>query len=420
MAPPSPTMLLAQSTTPRPESSATPAPEVISWYASTWGLSQATAQSHLAIEGRGLKMVTWEAEALGKRFGGVWFDNEDGKYYVGIAPGGELAAAQRVGTETDMEENTVYQNVRWSVEELEAANSTVNGELKPLETNHEATVGTDTSADAVEIYLSTATSRPDREFAEEVAKAAPATTTIVEKSPSNFTPHLMACEIHYDGVNGSNDTFCNKPLRTAAGMDDNSNGTECSIGGVVSSASNVYVVTAGHCLKGNLGHYWSTVDASTQERHNLGPAEEAVFGSNGDFGLIKENGSYWEEPYTWYAAIEEQTATYPLEEAIESYQGLYQCWEGAQSIVHYHLSCSTVSRVNVNDGLSEHMDESYGPPEGHGHELCLYAGDSGGGVMSYYNLAGLISAGYNCGELARTRRGTHQHQGSKATTASIL
>jgi hypothetical protein len=63
--------------------------------------------------------------------------------------------------------------------------------------------------------------------------------------------------------------------------------------GVVSGGSNVYVVTAGHCLKGNLGHYWSTVDASTQERHNLGPAEEAVFGSNGDFGLIKENGSYY-------------------------------------------------------------------------------------------------------------------------------
>lgn len=343
-------------------------------------------------------MVDWEAEALGKRFGGVWFDNEDGKYYVGIAPGGELAAAQRVGIETDMEENTVYKNVRWSVEELEAANFTVNSELKPLETNHEATVGTDTSANAVEVYLSTAADRSNREFAEQVAKAAPATTIIVEKPPSNFTPHPMACEIHYDGVNGSNDTFCNKPLRTAAGMDDNTNGSECSIGGVVSSGSNVYVVTAGHCLKGNLGHYWSTVDASTQERHNLGPAEEAVFGSNGDFGLIKENGSYWEKPYTWYANIEEQTATYPLEGVIESYQGLYQCWAGAQSTVHNHLSCSTVSRLNISDGLSEHMDESYGPPEGHGHELCLYAGDSGGAVLSYNNLDGLISAGYNCGE----------------------
>jgi hypothetical protein len=208
----------------------------------------------------------------------------------------------------------------------------------------------------------------------------------------------MACPTLWDGVNNNYDTFCNKPLRSGAGMDDNTNGAECSIGGVVFKGASTYVVTAGHCAKNNLGHYWSTVDASTGERHNLGLAEAAVFGSNGDFALINETNSYWENPYTWYANITEQNATYTMEQAIESYQGMYQCWEGAQSNVHLHLGCGTVQRTNINDGLSEHMDESYGPPEGNGHELCLYDGDSGGPVITNHNLDGVTSAGYSCGE----------------------
>jgi hypothetical protein len=389
---------------PEPESVGTPTQATTSAYAARFGVSEATAQNRLEVQGRGRKLIKWEAAALGKGFGGLWFDNEDGKFYVGVAPGGELAAAQQVATETDMTEDIVYQDVHSSLEEVEAANATVDHELQSLETDHEATVGTNVSADAVEVYLSTTMDQSDREFVEQVAKAAPAKTIIVEKPPTDFASHLMTCEIRYDGVNGSNDTFCNKPLRTAAGMDDNTTGTQCSIAGVVGGGSGTWVVTAGHCLKGEkenwrFGDWWSTVDASTQERHNIGIAEKAVFGSNGDYGLIRESESdYWFEPYKWYANIEQQTATYVVEQAIESYEGMYQCWAGAQSTVHNHLSCSTVVRVNVNDGLSEHMDESYGPPEGNGHELCLYHGDSGGAVLTDNNLDGIISAGYICGE----------------------
>lgn len=392
------------SSQPEPEPVVMPAQAMTSSYAGRFGVSEATAQGRLEVQGRGRKLINWEAEALGKGFGGLWFDNEDGKFYVGVAPGGELAAAQQVATETDMTEDIVYQDVHSSLEEVEAATASVNRALQPLETDHEATVGANIAADAVEVYLSTAVDQSDREFAGQVAKAAPVKTVIVEKPPIDFASHLMACEIRYDGVNGSNDTFCNKPLRAAAGMDDNTTGTQCSIAGVVGGGSGTWVVTAGHCLKGEkenwrFGDWWSTVDASTQERHNIGTAEKAVFGSNGDYGLIKETeGNYWFEPYKWYANIEKQTATYTVEQAVESYDGMYQCWAGAQSTVHEHLSCATVRRTNINDGFSEHMDESYGPPEGGGHELCLYDGDSGGAVLTDNNIDGLISAGYNCGE----------------------
>lgn len=386
------------STQPRPESAGIPTQAMTSSYAARWKVSEATAQSRLEVQGHGLKLVGWEAEALGNGFGGAWFDNEDGKFYVGVAPSGEVAAAQRVATETDMTENIIYQDVKWSLAELEAANTMVNQELQPLEASHEVTVGTDTSANAVEIYLSTTAAQSDREFVAQVAEASPAKTTIVEKPPIDFQAHLMYCEIRYDGVNGSNDTFCSKPLRTAAGMDDNTTGTECSIAGVVGGGVGTWVVTAGHCLKGELGHWWSTVDASTQERHNIGVAEKAVFGSNGDYGLIRETeGDFWFEPYKWYANIENSTESYVVEQAVESYVGMVQCWAGAQSTVHSHMGCSTVTRLNVNDGFSEHMDEAYGPPAG-GNELCLYDGDSGGAVLTYNNLDGMISAGYSCGE----------------------
>ena len=47
-------------------------------------------------------MIGWEADALGSRFGGVWFDNYDGEYYVGIAPGGNTAAAEQVADQMGM------------------------------------------------------------------------------------------------------------------------------------------------------------------------------------------------------------------------------------------------------------------------------------------------------------------------------
>ena len=130
-----------ESSQPRPEDPAPPTPTVVSWYAARFHLSEADARARLAVEDRGLRMIGWEADALGDRFGGVWFDNQEGKYYVGIASGGNLAAAEQVTDEMDVTENTVFQSVRWSLEELEAANTTVAQALKPVEMEREAAVG---------------------------------------------------------------------------------------------------------------------------------------------------------------------------------------------------------------------------------------------------------------------------------------
>ena len=69
--------------------------------------------------------------------------------------------------------------------------------------------------------------------------------------------HQTSCSTRYDNLNETTDTFCSKPLRGAAGMDDDKSGTECSIGGVAFQGATAYVVTAGHCLAVN----WATTGA---------------------------------------------------------------------------------------------------------------------------------------------------------------
>lgn len=390
--------------------------EIATAYAADWDVSEATADAHLETEDRGIMMPTWQAVALGGAFGGVWFDNTRGTFYVGIAASTispaalteKTAAAEVVTAEMEMAGHVVYQRVQWSMAELEAANDSVVATMQSLETAHEATVGIDVAANDIEIYLSAAASSAGRQTAEAISRTAAVKTVVVEKPAVSFAAHQLACPpTEWDSLNGSYTTYCNQPLRSAAAMDDNTNGTACSIGALFGGSSgNVYAVTAGHCLYNNLGHWWSTVDASTGQRHNIGEAAKAVNGSNGDMGMIKMNeGSYWYSPYAAEANIPYQTATYELQHPTASYAGMYQCWSGAQSNTHSHMGCGTVQRVEVNDGFSSHMVESYGPnggSEAPSHDLCLYDGDSGGPVITDHLLDGLISAGYSCGEGAYT------------------
>jgi hypothetical protein len=387
-----------ESSQPRPEEAARPTPAVVSWYAVRFHLSETEARARLAVEDRGMRMAGWEASALGSSFAGVWFNNHDGKYHVGIAPGANLAAAEQVTDQMEMTDETVFQPVRWNLEQLEAANAIVAQAMRPVEMEREAAVGTEASSNDVEITLSKTGSRANREFAEQVAKAAPVSTAIVEQGVATPRVHPTSCSTRYDRLNGNGDTFCSKPLRGAAGMDDNTSGTECSVGGVAFRGGNAYVVTAGHCLVGELGHYWSTVETSTGRRHNIGKAEQAVDGNGGDAGLINETGGYWETPNSRYVDVDDESSEYGLEGVLESFDGMYQCWIGAQSNAHNHLACGTLVATNVSEGFTSHLDESYGPPDGKGHELCLYDGDSGGPVITGHYLDGLISAGSTCGE----------------------
>ncbi len=387
-----------ESSEPRPEDPAPPTTAVVSWYAARFHLSEAAARARLAVEDRGLRMVAWEADALGSRFGGVWFNNYDGKYYVGIASGGDRAAAEQVTDQMDVTEETVFQPVRWSLEELEAANVMVARALKPVENEREAAVGTEASSNDVEITLSRTGSRTNREFAEQVARASPVSTAIVEQGVGVPRAHPTKCSTRYDTLNETDDTYCSKPLRGAAGMDDDTSGTECSIGGVAVRGASAFVVTAGHCLAGELGHYWSTIESTTGQRHKIGKAEASLDGNGGDAGLINETYSYWDVPNTRYIDIAEQSSEYGLEGVLESFDGMYQCWVGAQSNAHHHLACGTLVATNVSESITGSLDESYGPPAGDGNELCLYDGDSGGPVITGHYLDGLISAGSSCGE----------------------
>jgi hypothetical protein len=377
------------------------ASKIVAGYASVWHVSEAIAQQRLEVQGRGAKLAEQASRALGQHFGGVWFDNETGTFHIQLTPGGEASAAHRVAAEDGISEDTVYQDVPWSLEQPEATDASVLDDLQALVTDREATVGIDTAANAVEVYLSASAGPSGSEYADLLATAAAGEISLVSKPPDQFRAAAALCEIHYDGYNESDNTFCSRPLRVAAGMDDNGDGTTCTVNGVA-VATYRYVVTAGHCVKGRLGYTWSTVDASNQSRHNIGEASKDVYGSSGDFGLIKETNSYWEEGYEMFANIEDLTEAYPVYEVASSFVGMFECVAGAQSTIHEHLGCGTVQRVDVGDGLTGHMVETYGPPEppeSHGDtkSMCIYEGDSGGAFLSYYDLIGVLSAGYICG-----------------------
>lgn len=386
---------------PQAESPPPPRAAVVSWYAALFHLSDSAAQTHLEVEGRGLHMPTLEASALGSRFGGVWFDNRAGKYYVGVPAGANLAAAEQLVSEMGMSEDTIFTPVRWSVPELEAANALITQEMSPLERVNEVAVGTNEAANEIQIILPTFDKPIDSEVAHRVAQEAAIKTVVIQRGPGVRRPHRMACATSFDRVNGFDDTFCNKPLRSAAGMDNDRNGTECSVGGAAFDGAATFVVTAGHCLVHELGDDWSTIEAATGKRHVIGHAERAVDGRPGDFGLIKEgyaSESFWEEPNVRYTDLAGETPSYEMEGVVESFGGMYECWAGAQSNVHHHLGCGTVVATNVSENSTYHLDEAYGPPAGTGHALCLYDGDSGGPVISYHYLAGVISAGSDCSE----------------------
>ena len=113
--------------------------------------------------------------------------------------------------------------------------------------------------------------------------------------------------------------------------------------------------------------------------------------------MINETDGYWEAPNSRYIDIADQAAEYGLEGVLESFDGMYQCWAGAQSNTTDTWPVEPLSRQRKRR-ITGSLDESYGPPDGNGHELCLYDGDSGGPVITGHYLDGLISAGSTCGE----------------------
>jgi hypothetical protein len=367
------------------------------WYANQFDLSNSVALAHLETQEAAANIVGEEKQALGSHFGGVWFDNTTGTFHIEATTGAATAAAEQTATKLGVSEHTVIDNVATSEEQLEAAVTAAEKPLEELTTTHIASVGIYVPDNELTIDLSEDATSTDRAYAEMIAEDDAVTTKIETKPAGSFYPNDAACEIHYDGVNGSEDTFCNRPLRGAAGMDDESTGSECSINAVVNNEFYYFTVTAGHCVKGHTGDKWSTVNAENQTRHIIGEATNYVDGEDGDAALIKQAGyPYWETDEN-YVNIADQTSTYHVTGVESSYAGLYECIAGAQSTVHSHLGCGYVQRVDINNGLSNMQTETYGapqPPDQYGdtHVMCLYEGDSGGPVLSNGNIVGVADS----------------------------
>jgi len=125
---------------------------MVEGYAEEMGVTDDEAWRHLTVQRQGGDAVGQAERRLGDGYAGVWFDNERGRFEIGVAPSTDRAAARawidsrKLGSSADL----VPVESTW--DELEAAKAELEKQLfRTAGENDRLQVALDPSANAIEV-----------------------------------------------------------------------------------------------------------------------------------------------------------------------------------------------------------------------------------------------------------------------------
>lgn len=369
----------------------------------------AEAKSNLAIQHRATRVnvVGQLEEELGDSYASVYFDNDTGEFVVPVATAGDGRAATAAGEAAVEEEfasaalgvDVRTEVVRYSHEELEAAQEALSEELASLAEAVPTQTAIDPEADAVEITIPFGTAAETQAEIEALARDAGVHTKVVRVNPE-------ALEATTDGCNSSLERrICDLPVRGGVrmwgspqwlGEKGETLQEECSVGMRANGYDGrKYLLTAGHCMtqdgipNGQPVWSWETADVPGYY-HYIGRSDQWRFPGR-DWAKIDATGTWADTPpWPTEVAYWGSTDEYPVVGEARAYVGETLCHVGFAS----GASCGVVYKENVeveyNVGTPREA-KMFGMFKAVGPELNAIGGDSGGPVVANNIALGVLS-----------------------------
>lgn len=317
-----------------------PVPSVeVSGYAAQFGVSLVTAEEHLRVQEQDLESIAQIREQLGPSYAGAWFNNQTGQLEVASVDTQAAAHLAPLLAATNGSAKIVTTHSSWS--QLEEAQATIDRALAEPEQHQEITTGFDLESNAVLVRESSSASPSTEAEVDAAIAGSPAGVKVEVKhltaSKIAVTPDANSCTYE----NGKVWLHCAPPLRGGVTVEENSYScTDGFLGYYPSNGQVQYVLTAGHCTKGNTlgenGTTWYAVPPGEKSRA-IGPAWNWKIGENGDFGLIKiRSSSYWSPVWPGDFVVDTRPGGLGWENQMEKIvaddsPGLYNCHTGESS-----------------------------------------------------------------------------------------
>jgi YD repeat-containing protein len=280
------------------------------FYSGYAGISISVASQDLLVQNQESELDSELQGQLGEGYVGSWFEPRDGAVEVGILSSGYEQTVLQDAASLGLATITHVVSEKTGVAALEAGQITIREKLASLIGKGSVATSVQPAADAVVIEeADTLTSAQKKEVSEAANGAkVPSEIQLTSDESVGATTDSQRC------MNGT----CGRPLRGGTQiLLPGSKEVGCTAGFIARSIYNglPYVMTAGHCLKGNIGKEWEENvnvlkegEAPGEEGVRfVGPAHSYMFGKNeeipggttikGDAGLIaiKTNG-FWANP----------------------------------------------------------------------------------------------------------------------------
>ena len=391
----------------------TPAPTVEVQAASELtNVTIAEAKSNLAIQHRAsqVDVAGQLEERLGDSYASVYFDNDTGEFVVPVATADDGRAATAVGEDAVEEEFSSAglgadfrtEVVRYSHEELAAAQEALSEELAGLAEEVPTQTAIDPEADAVEISIPFGTPSEVQARIEAAALEAGVDTEVVQVDPKAFEATTDACN--------STEHLCDLPVRGGVRMwggppwlrEGEMVEENCTVGFRANGYDGrKYLLTAGHCMtqeeipNGQPLWSWQTADVPGYWRY-IGRSEQWRYPGR-DWAKIDATGTWADTPpWPTEVAYWGSTEEYPVVGEARAYVGETLCHIGYVS----GTSCGVVYKENVEVEYSVGTPREakvFGMFKAVGPELNAIHGDSGGPVVANNIALGVLSGSGSLG-----------------------
>jgi hypothetical protein len=269
------------------------------------GVSAAQAAQDVELEDQASGLLDQIEATMGDEFAGEWFNLQDGKLAIGIAPNNSTKVQVTSLAETNgLADNLEFVSVKSTEHELLDAKELWDGRFADASRGG-ARTGIDSANNRVVVEV--ADSTPADSLAQWQDLASKEGVAVDVKSVPNSDivtkpEYLGECARHYTESDG-----CNPPL--IGGMEIWAPNNVVCTGGFVAKSiypetyPDHYLITAGHCLKGSSAQetgVWASA-SKTIAAHQIGKAAYSTVGSSGDAGFIDltAENSYWEDSKVW-------------------------------------------------------------------------------------------------------------------------
>ncbi len=327
----------ATAATPAPAATGVPAAQLAALQRDL-GMSAPAATTRLAREASAPAVRSALHGALGRSFGGSWFDAATGRLVVATTD----AAQQQ------------------SIRAMGAQPTVVDQQLAVLDAIKE---GLDAHAASV----------PDAVTGWYVD---PATNSVVVAATDPTAARAFAADAGAGEVSIEHVAQAPRPLADLVGGEAiyGPDEEQCSVGFSATSGATSYVITAGHCTE--RGGTWSGADRSP-----IGPVETSSFPGN-DYGLIRVDESSW-TPTSQYIGQGRQRSE--ISGSAEAPVGSSVCRSG--STTKYQCGEIEATDQTVNYGAGNVVSGLTRT------SACAEPGDSGGPYVSGSQAQGVLSGG---------------------------